>query len=338
VEAVDGKGQTALHHAAYSACYKENEDAAVAVTELLLQRGARVDARGRDGAAPLHWAARCRYFAVMRLLLDHGAEVDARADGARTPLMALFEGVGDFTEPSAAEGVQLLAGRGADAGAGDSDGRSVLSHACAHPRTDADTVRALLAGARIGRDDGPLLIGEVLAAAADDEDETPLNLGAIDALIAAGARVSLGNARALAEAAARFDADDPEQASGLVSAIPRLLAAAERTLGEDVDARVASSLAAAVDADRRDVASGLRALITGAAAEARAAAAERRRLEAARAALAEERRAAAAEREALAQERQAAASERAEPRRLFDAPDGSGGGDTKPLAKRARRG
>jgi ankyrin repeat protein len=316
VEAVDGWGLTALHRAAAACGDYEHDDrdpeAAVALSELLLQRGARVDARDRGGETPLHGAAGCWYFAAMRLLLDHGAEVDARGVRGRTPLMALFEATGDFEGLSAADGIQLLAGRGADANAVDDDGRSPLSFASGHGDTDADAVRALLAaGARLERENGPQLIEELLAPAAHAPPGAALarkTMGAIHALLDAGTAVSLRNVRTLAEAAAGFLVNEPdaEDAEALVGAIPRVLAAVERALDEDVDARVAARLAAAVEADRRDVASGLRALITGAAAEAR-------RLEAARA--------------ALAQAEQAAA-----------APSSSGGDEPKALVKRARRG
>jgi hypothetical protein len=330
VDTVDGWGQTALHHA--TACIARNDEntaAAAATAQLLLQRGACIDARDHDGETPLHGATYGWRLAAMRLLLDHGAQVDARNYQGRTPLMFLFKGTGGSVNPSAAEAVQLLAGRGADANAVDEDGLSPLSHACSHTGTDGDTVRALLAaGARVERESGTVLIDALIAAAAGAQE--PPSVGAIVALIGAGAGACFRNARALAEAAAGFvDAADPEEAQAFIEAYPCVLAAAERALDEDVDARVAARLAAAVEADRRDVASGLRALITGAAAEAR-------RLEAARAASAEERRAAAAEREALARERLAAAVERAEP--PLEAPNGSGGCEAKPLTKRARHG
>jgi uncharacterized protein len=353
IEAMDGDGKTALHLAA-GACDADDDnagEAAAAATELLLQRGARVDARDIEGAVPLHDAARRRHLEVMRLLLDHGAEVDAQDHDAWTPLSALFEDSQPFAGLSAAGAVELLASRGADANALDLRRHSPLDHACWRPDTDADTVRALLAaGARIQLGSGPWLIDALLDAAADAG--VPPNVGAIDALIDAGAGASLRNALALAEAAAGFvDAADPEEAEALVRAVPRVLAAAERALDEGEGARGAARLAASVEADRRDVASGLRTLMVDTAAE-------RRRLEAARAALAQERRAAAAEREAAARERQAAEMVLAQlqrrrtptwswPRRLLsmlgvaqpsEAPDSSGGGDTEPPTKRARRG
>jgi ankyrin repeat protein len=346
VDAVDGFGRTALHVAAVrDERDHERPEAASATVGLLLQRGARLDARDCDGTVPLHRAAHGWCLAAMRLLLDRGAEVDARDDQGRTPLTALFACPQErgFVGCSAADGIQLLAGRGADANAVDADGRSPLSHACWHADTDAGTVQALLAaGALVGRDNGPLLIDELLAAAA--RAAVPPKLGPIDALIGAGAGVSLRNARALAEAAAGYpDVHLPADADAVIEAYPRVLAAAERALDEDEGARVAARLAAAVEADRRDVASGLRALITGAAAEAR-------RLEAARAALAEERRAAAAEREAFARERLAAAAERdawvqerlaaatERAQQPLEVPNGSGGSEAEPLTTRTRDG
>jgi ankyrin repeat protein len=300
--------RTALHHAAdRGARNDEDAGAAAAVIELLLQRGARVDARNDVGETPLHGAAGWWCWASMRLLLDRGAEVDALDEQGRTPLVAMFQETAGANEPSAAEAVELLAARGADANAADEDGRSALSHACEHPGIDGDAVRAFLAaGARVGRESGAVLIDHLLAGA-DGAGELP-KVGAVVALIDAGAGVSVRHLRALAEAAAGFaGAADPEEAQAFIEAYPRVVAAVDRALDEDADARVAARLAAAVEADRQDVASGLRALITGAAAETR-------RLEAARAALAEEERAAAA-------------------------PNSSGGGDeAESLTKRARRG
>jgi ankyrin repeat protein len=249
----------------------------------------------------------------MRLLLDAGAEVDARDHKGRTPLLRVLESSQDEDTANcvAYDAARLLLGRGADVNAVDEDGRSTLGYACGLANPDEDTVRALLAaGARVGRDDGPMLIGELLAVAARNNDAPVFRLGIIHDLLDAGAGASFGNVRALTEEAeAWVGAPEAEDAEAVVQLLPRMLAAAERALDEDVAARVAAGLAAAVEADRRDVANGLRSLITGAAAEAR-------RLEAARAAG-----------EPMAREKRAA-----------PAPRSSGGRETKPPAKRAMRG
>lgn len=55
------------------------------VIELLIARGAQVDALSRDGFTPLHEAARSGYAEAASTLLDHGADILALADG-QTPL------------------------------------------------------------------------------------------------------------------------------------------------------------------------------------------------------------------------------------------------------------
>ena len=54
--------------------------------ELLLDRGAEVDSRENDGGTPLHRAAWKNAREAAQLLLDHGAEVDSRDHGYSTPL------------------------------------------------------------------------------------------------------------------------------------------------------------------------------------------------------------------------------------------------------------
>jgi hypothetical protein len=292
----------------------------------------------------------------MRLLLDRGAEVKARNDDKLTPLLALLR-EDEHEHDDVAKCVQVLVGGGADVNAVDEDGRTPLAHAVVHGFDDVNAVCALLhAGAR----GGPELIDAVL----DDADDSgiPPNVETLDALLDAGAGASFDAVSRLAEAATDFlGTRFSGQAEACLAAIPRVLSAAERALDDDEGARMAARLAAAVEADRRDVASGLRALITGAAAErrrleaAREAAAQERHAAAAERVAAEERRAAAAaEREAAAQERRAVEAERAELLRLraevealaggggaaiaAEGAGGGGGGEAGPLAKRSRGG
>jgi ankyrin repeat protein len=55
------------------------------MTELLLTRGADVDAKDRDGDTPLHDAAFRGHEKIVGLLLAHGADVGAKNNAGRTP-------------------------------------------------------------------------------------------------------------------------------------------------------------------------------------------------------------------------------------------------------------
>ena len=56
------------------------------LAELLIQRGANVNAKAEGGVVPLHEAARMNQMEVARLLLKHGADVHANDDSGKTPL------------------------------------------------------------------------------------------------------------------------------------------------------------------------------------------------------------------------------------------------------------
>jgi uncharacterized protein len=337
VEAVDGRGCTALH----CALMTSRGDVVEAVA-LLLQRGASANSRDDRGATPLHYAGDSE---MMALLMVHGAEVDARDNRCRTPLIWAVAGIAHRMREAEQE-VRFLTGRGADPNAFDAEGRSALSYAAG--ASEAGAVEALLqAGASVGGEAaGTRLVLEAVASADDLEMDAEPRL--FHALLDAGARVSLDAALAFAEHAARVAAFPQTDDRAAVTA--RLLGAATRTHEEAEDARVAgklaAALAAAVEADRRDVASGLHALVTGAAAEAR-------RLEAARAVAAAESAAAAAAMEAAAAERAELLRLRAEVAALQEASraaaaaagavgtrqrggDGSSQGAAQPRAKRAR--
>ena len=68
-------GQTLLH---WAAAYTEKSS----VIELLLDRGADINARDMNSFTPLHWAARDNKGpTVMELLLNRGAHINARGTG-----------------------------------------------------------------------------------------------------------------------------------------------------------------------------------------------------------------------------------------------------------------
>ena len=61
---------------------------------LLLERGAPVDGRGRDGHTALHGAAFMGHAEVVRLLLERGADVNAPSNDGETPLKSASQDLG----------------------------------------------------------------------------------------------------------------------------------------------------------------------------------------------------------------------------------------------------
>jgi ankyrin repeat protein len=58
----------------------------VEIAEMLIKRGAKVNARSARGASPLHGAAITGHVELARLLLKHGADVNAKDEDDKTPL------------------------------------------------------------------------------------------------------------------------------------------------------------------------------------------------------------------------------------------------------------
>lgn len=82
VDVVNENEGTPLHVAASQAQPK--------AASMLLDRGAMVNARAKDGATPLHFACfkgrKQGHIEVARLLLQNGADVNAKMDNGATPL------------------------------------------------------------------------------------------------------------------------------------------------------------------------------------------------------------------------------------------------------------
>jgi ankyrin repeat protein len=131
VNAAQGDGMTALHHAA------ERGDAAL--SEMLVYAGANVGAMTRIGRyTPLHVASLSGRAEVVAILLNAGASVAARTSTTGVTPLHLAASSGD------AGAVRLLLDHGADANAREAEwGQTPLIFAAARNRADA--IRVLLA-------------------------------------------------------------------------------------------------------------------------------------------------------------------------------------------------
>jgi len=92
------------------------------VAEFLIARGADMSARDENGQTSLYWAAYYGHMDIAKLLIDKGADVNAKNARGRTPLhRALTEGHSDIAK--------LFINKGADVNAKDEDGRTPLHRA-----------------------------------------------------------------------------------------------------------------------------------------------------------------------------------------------------------------
>ncbi len=148
----DDNGETALHRVADM--LPRQPEAAARMATLLIDRGADPNARNWDDVTPLHQGVRRRNLAVVEVLLARGADVDARDRGrGSTPLRRAVSGTGASgtagTSALMLPLARLLLEHGANPEARDKRGLSVLASA----RDPA--LRALLARYRKRRPAGP---------------------------------------------------------------------------------------------------------------------------------------------------------------------------------------
>ena len=117
--------ETPLHHAGWGGH--------TTVAELLISKGAEVNAGGCFGEAPLHRAAEWGHTAVAELLIANGADLNAESCIGDTPLhWAAGNG-----QTAVAE---LLIAKGADVNARSKDGRTPLDSAAGRNGTKITTL------------------------------------------------------------------------------------------------------------------------------------------------------------------------------------------------------
>lgn len=129
VNSCDNDGMTALHHINFSNDFVDNE-----CMNLLLERGADVNAVDKNKLTPLLRFAAEGMAGSVKILLEHGADVAARDGTGRTALMLAIDDL---------ETVNELLARGAQVDATDKDGNTALHHAAKAGR--AEVVAALMA-------------------------------------------------------------------------------------------------------------------------------------------------------------------------------------------------
>jgi ankyrin repeat protein len=189
-EAVQGKDDgdsTPLHHAAgYGP---------LANVELLIDKGADVNAKNRRASTPLHWAIHDE--AKVRLLLSKGANVNSKQVQGRTPLF-LAAMLGDSVPT-----IRLLLGSGADPNLASTNGQTPLMMAAV--RGNVEAMRLLIEkGAEVNRGDGAGETALMFAATSGNAD-------AVRFLIEKGADVKVRSKRN--ETALGFAATSGVQAS-----------------------------------------------------------------------------------------------------------------------------
>ena len=145
VDVSDKRGQTPLHNVARAQVEKRppagipryllnteppvTSEERIALIDLLLGRGANIEATSRYGTTPLHDAASSGRAPVASHLLDRGANIEARDNNGRSPLFFALEHDNGAV-------VRLLVSRGADIHLKDSSGQTPLHVAAQADHSD----------------------------------------------------------------------------------------------------------------------------------------------------------------------------------------------------------
>lgn len=91
-------GNTVLMEFVIHFQYENGTEQPSSILEVLLQHGARVNARNRDGETALHLAAKHGRRAAMELLIEKGANIHVRNRKGQSPLQILREQIGGFED------------------------------------------------------------------------------------------------------------------------------------------------------------------------------------------------------------------------------------------------
>ena len=156
--------------------------------ELLLHSGVSVNVRDkiRDNSTPLIWAASFGNTAVVQLLLSKGAEVDARDSRGGTALIDAACSCAISDMPYTLDSMRLLLKAGADVEAKDNDDTTALMAAAGWDRSEIITL-LLENGARIDDRDKQGNTALIIAARGS------LEATAVKVLLAKGAAVNAAN-------------------------------------------------------------------------------------------------------------------------------------------------
>jgi ankyrin repeat protein len=191
----------------------------------LLDRGARVDARDKDGATPLWHAARSGTADTVRVLLEAGADIEAAQKAGYTPLMSAasrgnLETLGVLLEAEARVRARNPKWKGATAlwfaarSSGQGEAVRVLIEAGADPNTANEVGETALMGAafwgHLGAVQTLLEAGAEVDVKSDD---------GITAILQAASRGSSNVVRALLEAGADPEARNEDDVSALERAV-----------------------------------------------------------------------------------------------------------------------
>lgn len=172
--------------------------------EVLLNAGAKVDARARDGRNALMYAAGWSDAAAVRSLIDAGARLDARSEDQRTALMLA-------ASRGTTESLDALIAAGANMEYKNRWGQTALIAAALV--ADAEKVNRLLRGSPLNATDANGLTALNVACGGSDESDA-----VVDALLQAGADPKIADNDGVTPLMRAADRGNPARVAALIKA------------------------------------------------------------------------------------------------------------------------